>query len=264
VAAGTKKQAVAATPLRSEPARASSGAIQPAPEAKRSAGVYEHILEGIVAGEFPVNERLPAETELARRLGASRPVVREALARLREDGLIVSRQGSGSYVRRRPDDAVLRFAPVGSLSDIQRCFDFRIGLEGSAAELAAERWEEDDLDEIRAALADLETSIRDGLVGVEADERFHRAIAAATHNQYHVQVQSFLQPHIAVGMNLMRNLSMRRPQNRLRLVQDEHVAIVAAVEARDPERARAAMQTHIRNARQRMFEGTPGSDDQAP
>ena len=65
-------------------------------EAKRSAGIYERLFELIVAGEFTVNARLPSETELARRFGASRPVVREAPARLRDDGLIVSRQGSGS------------------------------------------------------------------------------------------------------------------------------------------------------------------------
>ena len=99
-----------------------------------------------------MNARLPSETELARRFGASRPVVREALARLREDGVIVSRQGSGSYVKRRPDPAVLRFVPVGSIADVQRCFEFRAGLEGAAAALAAERWEDADIAEIRRAL----------------------------------------------------------------------------------------------------------------
>jgi DNA-binding FadR family transcriptional regulator len=127
-------------------------------EAKRSAGIYQHIFEIIIAGEFPVNARLPSETELAQRFGASRPVVREALARLRDDGIIVSRQGSGSYVKRRPDMAVLRFVPVSSVADIQRCFEFRHGLEGIAAALAAERWEDSDMAEIRAAFVDLEAS----------------------------------------------------------------------------------------------------------
>ena len=95
-------------------------ALKPAPrqdtpdalEGKLSGGIYAQIFERILAGEYPMNARLPAETELARRFGASRPVVREALARLREDGVIVSRQGSGSYVKRRPDSAILRFVPV--------------------------------------------------------------------------------------------------------------------------------------------------------
>jgi len=226
-------------------------------EAKLSAGIYQRIFEIIIAGEFTVNARLPSETELAQRFGASRPVVREALARLRDDGIIVSRQGSGSYVKRRPDTAVLRFVPVSSIADIQRCFEFRVGLEGVAAALAAERWEDGDMAEIRAAFDELETCIRDGKLGVDADERFHMAVAKATHNTYHVSVQGSLHPHIVFGMNLLRNLSLLRTAERLRLVQDEHRAIVEAIAARDPDAARAAMQTHIDNARRRMFEDAP-------
>lgn len=224
-------------------------------EAKRSALIYQRIFEVIVAGEFPVNARLPSETELAMRFGASRPVVREALARLRDDGIIVSRQGSGSYVKRRPDVAVLRLAPGGSIDDIQRCFEFRHGLEGSAAGLAAERWEEPDLSEMRGAFDALEMAIRNGELGVEADERFHAAIARATHNPYYVSVQSSLQPHIRYGMNVNRNLSMRRTAERVRLVQNEHDDILQAIEARNPDAARDAMQRHIANARRRMFDG---------
>src|SRR3712207_4675106 len=142
------------------PAQAARHAAATETEPKLSAGIYERLFELIVGGEFPVNARLPSETALAQRFGASRPVVREALARLRDDGLIVSRQGSGSYVKRRPDQAVLQFVPVGSIADIQRCFEFRVGLEGAAAALAAERWEEPDLAEIKAAFGELETAIR--------------------------------------------------------------------------------------------------------
>jgi DNA-binding FadR family transcriptional regulator len=231
-------------------------------EGRRSGGIYERIFERIVAGELPVNARLPSETELARNCGASRPVVREALARLREDGIIVSRQGSGSYVKRRPDSALLRFVPVSSIADVQRGFEFRAGLEGAAAALAAERWEDGDIAEIRHALAALDRCIANGELGVDADVRFHRAVAQATHNPYHIAVQETLQAQIAFGMNLTRNLSLRQAA-RLRLVQNEHVAIVAALEARDAARARAAMEHHIENARRRMFEGTPKTNQSA-
>src|SRR5215470_4665565 len=223
-------------------------------EGKLSGGIYAQIFERIVAGEFAVNARLPAETELARRFGASRPVVREALARLREDGVIISRQGSGSYVKRRPDAAVLRFAPANSIADIQRGFEFRADLEGAAAALAAGRWEAEDIAEINKALAALERCIRKRELGVEADVQFHRAVARATHNPYHIAVQASLHAHIVLGINLTRNLSLP-DASRLRRVQDEHAAIVAAIEARKPKQARAAMERHIENARRRMFEG---------
>jgi GntR family transcriptional repressor for pyruvate dehydrogenase complex len=227
-----------------------------ATEAKRSAAIYHGIVELIVSGEFAVNDRLPSEMELARRFGASRPVVREALARLRDDGIVVSRQGSGSYVKQRPDTALLRLAPFGSIADIQRCFEYRVGVEGAAAALAAVRRDEDDLTEIDATYADLERCIREGRLGVDADERFHMAVARATHNSYHIAAQFALQPQIGFGMNLTRNLSLLRTDRRLRLVQDEHSAIVEAIRARHGTRARAAMENHIENARRRMFEGT--------
>ncbi len=228
-------------------------------EVKLSAGIYQRIFEIIIAGEFAVNARLPSEIELAQRFGASRPVVREALARLRDDGIIVSRRGSGSYVKRRPDTAVLRFVTVGSVADIQRCFEFRVGLESATAALAAERWEHDNLTEIRVAYDELEVCIRDGKLGVDADERFHLAIAKATHNSYHVSVQISLHPQIVFGMNLLRNLSLLRTAERLRTVQDEHHAIVEAIAARKPNAARTAMQSHIENARRRMFDNAPAA-----
>jgi GntR family transcriptional regulator, transcriptional repressor for pyruvate dehydrogenase complex len=229
--------------------------LEKAGEARLSGAVYGQILQLILAGEFPVNARLPAEAELARRFGASRPVIREALARLRDDGVIISRQGSGSYVRRRPDDAVLRFQPVASIADIERCYEFRAGLEGTAAALAAARAGERDLAEMKAALADLELAIERRLTGTEADERFHLAVARATQNHYHVTVQTTLQAHVAAGLHLSHTLSMPRTETRLRLIQEEHLAVFEAIQAHDSLRARAAMEIHINNARYRIFLG---------
>jgi GntR family transcriptional regulator, transcriptional repressor for pyruvate dehydrogenase complex len=239
------------------PPAAKSNARVHAPEneAKLSNRIYEMIIEKIIRDDFSQGSRLPPEVELARLLGASRPVVREALARLRDDGIVASRRGSGSYILRRPDAALLRFAPLGSIADIQRCFEFRTGLEGAAAALAAERWQDEDLNEIKAALYELDICIRENRLGVDADERFHRAVARATRNSFHAFIQESLRPYISFGMNLTRNLSLLRPEAQLRLVQDEHVIIVEAIEAREPEAARLAMENHINNARHRMFEG---------
>jgi GntR family transcriptional regulator, transcriptional repressor for pyruvate dehydrogenase complex len=226
----------------------------PAP-ARLSAAVYDGIVELIANGEFALNTRLPSEAKLSGMFKASRPVVREALARLREDGVVVSRQGSGTYVKRQPDLAVLKLAPVGSIADVQRCFEFRAGLEPATAALAALRWEPDDMRVIDECMLALEHCVRTGVLGADEDNRLHQAIADATHNQYHGSVQSMLRPHISAGMNITRSLSLMRPETRTRLVQDEHVAIVDAIRRRDPDEAGRQMRTHILNARQRMFEG---------
>lgn len=216
---------------------------------------YESILAMIVNGEIPVGDKLPTEHVLSDQLEVSRPVLRQALKQLREDEVIVSRQGSGSYVKQRPDGAVLDFAPVGSIADIQRVFEFRAAIEGEAAYLAATRWSTADMARMTAALGELDRCVRTGDLGVEADEELHAAICAASDNKYFVASRNSMRANILTGMNLTRNLSLTRPQDRLQLVQKEHYAICGAIERRDAEAARQAMRSHVDNARKRVFEG---------
>ncbi|MEO9337520.1 FadR/GntR family transcriptional regulator [Mesorhizobium sp. SB112] len=225
------------------------------PERKLGDYIYDGIFKLITSGEFAELSRLPSESELGQRFGASRPIIREALARLREDGLIQSRQGSGSFVLRRPDANVLRFVEIGSVSDIQRCYDFRIGFEAASASLAARSWEQDELQELQASLSELEECIATKKLGVDADARFHRAVALATRNPYHIMVHNSLEQNVRVGMNLARNLSLLRPVARLQLVQQEHIEIFNAIEQRRPEEAGELMALHISSARKRMFDG---------
>jgi DNA-binding FadR family transcriptional regulator len=185
----------------------------------------------------------------------SRPVVREALARLRDDALIYSRQGSGSYIQRQPDRAVLRFAPVTSIADMQRCFEFRIALEGEAAALAAQRRDPEAMARIDTILKRLDAVIDAGELGADLDFELHLAIARASQNRFYADTMASLQPHIRTGMTLARNLTLLRPRERVLTVQAEHVAVVRAIRDGDAEAARRAMATHIDNARLRVFEG---------
>ena len=220
--------------------------------------VYDHILDMIAQGAFAVNQRLPSESRLSALCSASRPVIREALARLREDGLIVSRKGSGSYVLRRPAAALMSPHPVASIADVQRCFEFREAIEPAAAALAARRWEADDFQRIDAAMTALDACIATGVLGADEDNQLHEAIADATHNQYHSTIQFQLRPHIRAGMNISRTLTLQRSPERLQLVQDEHLAIVEALRNRDSDAAASLMKAHIVAARRRMFEGVDG------
>ncbi|PKA42267.1 FadR family transcriptional regulator (plasmid) [Rhizobium sullae] len=217
--------------------------------------IYEKIVGMIADGNFPVNERLPPESKLAVMFGASRPVVREALERLRADGLVVSRKGSGSYVRQRPDSSMLKMVPVGSLADVQRFFEFRAGLEAEAAELAARNWQPADKERITAALFAIEQCLRDGKLGAEEDQALHDAIAMATGNQFHITVREWFRPHFAIGHSVTRSLSLKRTPEQIRSVQDEHAVIVEAIFARNEAEAHDAMKRHILNARARMFQG---------
>ena len=215
--------------------------------------LYEQILDRIVTGAMAEGDKLPSESQLSEIYGVSRPVVREALSRLQADGVVVSRHGSGSFVQRRPSQALSLLAPIGDVADLMRCMEFRVALEGEAAFLAAIRRSTADLDRIKRAYADLEGAIASDEVGSEADQGFHIAIAAATQNRLFVHAMDVFGEHTLRGIELARKLSLRRSARRLQMVQMEHLRILKAIEAEEAEEAREAMRTHIDNARIRVL-----------
>lgn len=223
---------------------------------KLSDRVYEYILDQLIAGAFPVNSRIPTELELAGRLSVSRPVVRDALQRLREEGLLASRQGSGTVVLKRPDSAIASFAPISSIADIQRCFAFRYALEGEAAALAARQHDPGAIRRLANALAALQAAGTEGRAAEAEDFDFHYAVADATGNHFFTSTLIAIREQIAAGIHINRGLTLIRPRReRLLTVQKEHDAIYKAVAAGDEAKARQAMQRHIENARRRVFEG---------
>lgn len=223
---------------------------------KLSDVVYEHILGRIVDETYPIGTRLPAETMMAQEFSISRPVVREALARLRDDGVIKSRRGSGNYVQRAPSTAAVRLAPLSSIADMGRCYEFRTSLEGEVAYHAALPESAVYRGHLDAALHRLDVAVERNAIGAEEDFDFHCAIARATGNRFFETALVSLRDSVILGMTLTRTLSLMRPRERLLAVHREHLDIAAAIRANDPETARNVMRSHIENARRRVFEGT--------
>ncbi len=215
--------------------------------------VYREILGSIMEGEFNEGDKLPTEQALTARFAASRPTIREALSRLRSDGITSTRQGSGTYVTRRPDPDLPRFTPLETISDVQRCFEFRIVLESGAAALAATMASETDLAEVVRCYTQLDRVITDQVVGAGEDFDFHLAVARASGNQFFISAIASMQAQVLVSMNLMRNLSLLKSVERQKLVQAEHAAVLEALQCRDAQAAGLAMRWHLENARNRMF-----------
>lgn len=222
---------------------------------KLSDRVYEYLLDQLIAGAFPVNSRLPTELDLAHRLGVSRPVVRDALQRLREEGLLASRQGSGTVVLKKPGSAVVAFAPISSIADVQRCFVFRYAIEGEAAALAAKAHDSAAIARLGDALASLEAAAKEGRSAEAEDFAFHYAVADATGNHFFTATLLAIREQIAAGIHINRSLSLLNPKQRLGMVQKEHDAIFKFIAAGGEAKARQAMHKHIENARRRVFEG---------
>ena len=114
--------------------------------------VFDRILRSIKSGAFAPDERLPTEHDLAAEFEVSRPIVREALQRLRDQGLIYSRRGAGSFVRSVGLKQPLGFGQLENVADLLNCYEFRLTLEPAAAACAAERHDDGTLDSIAQAL----------------------------------------------------------------------------------------------------------------
>lgn len=216
--------------------------------------VYDRIRRSITDGEYAEEERLPGENALAERFDVSRPVIRAALKRLRDDGLVVSRQGSGSYISANVEPKPLTFEPLETIADIQRCFEFRVTIEPAAAALAAIRRGDAEMAEIAHQLQILRDATERHRHREDADFAFHLAIASASNNQYFATSLRALKDHIAVGMKF-HGLSLQNVGGGLDQVFEEHAEIHRAIVAGEAEAARAAMAAHVAGSLDRLFEG---------
>ncbi|HMR31243.1 MAG TPA: FadR/GntR family transcriptional regulator [Geminicoccaceae bacterium] len=202
----------------------------------------------IERGGFTPGTRLPTEQEIMASTGVSRTVVREAIAALRAQGLIVTRQGAGAFVAGDPQRRPFRIDPaeIESLADVLRIMELRISVEVEAAGLAANRRTAAQLAEIDRRLEAIDRAIEEGENAVDADFAFHQAIFAATDNPYFVRFLEFLGRFIIPRQSVRSGLGPAAEQRAyLERIQREHEAIRDAIGAREAELARAAARAHL-------------------
>jgi GntR family transcriptional regulator, transcriptional repressor for pyruvate dehydrogenase complex len=216
--------------------------------------VYAKIASKIRSGDYPIDSRLPTENELAEWLGVSRPVVREALARLRNDGVVVSRRGSGTYVQKIQEIGENNHPPLASISDMRKCLEFRISVEGEAAWHAGHR-DAGDRAPLVAAMAALERDAIQRSINVDHDFNFHLGVATASGNRFFAETMTDMRSSIVTAMAITPNFVLARSDERVERIHAEHKAIHDAILADDPDAARAAMRNHLTKAMSRVFEG---------
>src|SRR5438094_3834353 len=164
---GSRRQAMRIRPL--------------AAEHKLSRRLYEQLAGEIRSGRLAPGARLPTEQALTRAARVSRTVVREAVAALRAEGLVITRQGVGAFVSAEPQRAPFRIEPerLQSLDDILNVMELRLGVEIESAGIAAERASKPQIKAIGAALDAIERAAAAGKAAVDEDLGFHRCIAEA-------------------------------------------------------------------------------------
>jgi GntR family transcriptional regulator, transcriptional repressor for pyruvate dehydrogenase complex len=214
--------------------------------------VTEALRGRIESGQLKPGEKLPAEVVLAPEFGVSRTVVREAISRLKHEGLLESRQGSGVFVSHKPAISPLKIdeSVLESRNSVLQILELRRAIESEAAALAAQRRSTRQLREIESALNTLDAldaEVSAGGDGVDADVAFHRSIAQATGNPFFLKTIDFLLQYLNAAVR-----AGRANQDFIRAVREEHHAIIHAIRRQDAVKARTAAATHMLNAARRI------------
>jgi DNA-binding FadR family transcriptional regulator len=217
--------------------------------------VAQQLQKQIEKGSFAKSGKLPTEAVLAQEFGVSRTVIREAISRLKNEGMVEPRQGSGVFVVERAGIRPLRidYAQAVEPGSVVQILALRRAIEAEVASEAAMRRTDAQMADIDAALAKIGTAVAEGEDGVAEDVAFHRAIANATGNPYFLKTLTFLNQYLEAGTLVTRKNEALR-EDFSRQVREEHAAIAAAIRAGDPMAARNAAQTHLYNAARRLAE----------
>lgn len=205
--------------------------------------VFETLREAIIKGDLSPGERL-MEIQVAEELGVSRTPVREAIRKLELEGLVIMVPRKGAYV-----------ADI-SMRDLSDVFEVRCALEALAAELAADRATDEEIEELERMLVKISEALENNRIQetVELDTQFHEMLYAASRNERLRGILSQLREQI----HRFRLQSWTRP-GRARVALEEHRAIVEAVAERNPQLAKKRAMAHIRSA-ESVFIGNYISD----
>ncbi len=216
---------------------------------KLSIAVVRQIELLILRGILRPGERLPSERELAERMGVSRPSLRDAIAELQEQGLLTAKAGSGIFVAEVLGSA---FSPAlirlfGSHEEaVFDYLSFRRDLEGLAAERAARLGSTSDLKVVQAIFDRMEAAHDHNATQDEAqlDADFHMAIIEASHNVIMLHMMRSMYDLLRQGVFYNRQMMFQQRATR-EAILDQHRAINAALQARNPAEARLAVELHL-------------------
>ncbi len=213
--------------------------------------IADVLRERVSSGDLSPGDRLPSEQQLAESFEVSRTVIREAMSRLKFEGLIDTRQGLGAFVAENITSARLDTEDISKKQRIPSVFELRVALEPISAALAAQRRTPAELKLLEQQLDALGEAVETGKGGPEADAAFHCVIAESSGNPLFVSLAKFIQTTLKSGM-LLSHSNTARVEGGPARVQREHEAIFNAIRDRDPAGAAQAVSDHLHNAAGRL------------
>ncbi len=212
--------------------------------------IADQVLQLIQAGEFAVNSRLPSERDLAEQFKVSRPSVREALIALEVMGLVQIKMGSGVYVCKPDQRKKHEQKPVKDFAPFE-LIQARSLIESEIAAQAAISRSPDHLRELEQSLNNMVSQADNQRNPLSADRAFHTVLARATGNQVLASlVEQMFDARMGVLFSRLSNYFDTKATWDQAI--KEHRAVLRAVKAQDPERARQAMRHHMERAYKRF------------
>lgn len=214
--------------------------------------IVARLTADITTGKLLPGSRLPTEQEMIAATGVSRTVIREAVAALRADKLVVSRQGIGTFVAenvRRPFR--VDFDESSSLRDVLYVMELRTGVEVEAAGLAAARATPAQVKKIAERYAAIDAAIVRGETAVEQDFTLHCEIAEATGNPQFKGFLEYLGSFIIPRQTVWGRSAPLLSRGNLAVFQREHAEILKAIRDGSVAKARRAMRRHLGNSQTR-------------
>lgn len=212
--------------------------------------VVEQIEQLIIDGHLRQGDQLPAERFLSERLSVSRSVVREAVKSLQEKGLVEVRPGVGTFVHNGMSkimrESIERMVLFDGQHGIANLLEVRDILEPEIAALAANKATENDIEDLKKAVKNVEESLTDNEAFIEADRDFHVTLAQATQNQL---VVNLLASVIELLPEERRKIFESRSEEPKYRAQAYHKQILQAIVSRDPNLARTTMLDHMKQVR---------------
>jgi GntR family transcriptional repressor for pyruvate dehydrogenase complex len=214
----------------------------------RLQGQTRLLLEYIDRENLSPGDRLAPERELAKKLGISRPSLREAIQVLQTQGRLIVKHGIGVFLVEDEEAAKIRESLRASHHSVEELFQMREILEAPAVEWAAERRTDAQLDAIKRAATALNDAVSESTIDFDKvrllDMNFHLTIVKSAQNQFLNQTLGTLQEIMYRSMDNTLKLP-----GRIDASEHEHGVILDAIEKRDPITARLMIIQHIHNAR---------------
>lgn len=217
--------------------------------------VAENLAEKIRSGRLLPGAQLPTEAELCAEYDVSRTVVREAVARLRSEGMVVPQQGRGMFVSDAPTPRIFSIPDdaLKTLPETIALLELRLSVEVEAAGLCAARRTDAEAAAIRALMEQVDAQHSDpAQTQIHYDYDFHLAIAKAARNEYMHGFLSYLRPIIVPRYQLGYVVTPERKESYYARIHREHRTIVDAIEGQEAAAARRAMRRHLSNSLERV------------